>query len=817
MARIRSTATIETPTSGHPATPAGSATSGPPIAVTRRHSSEEPFRLLSERSQDVFYRVGLPSQNLEYISGAVSALTGHSPTDFYAEPDLWKRLVHPADRDAKLQELDVADIHEPMVLRWLTKDGSSIWTEHRSVPVHGPDGDIVAIEGVARDVTRRVLAEQGLRASEARYREFLASIELGALMLDIEGRVEFINDHLLALLGQRRETMLGRDWVEVVPAGERAEERRWLAESLTGGRLTGTRESGVITLSGEQRRLAWTSVLQRQADGQVVGIASIAHDVTELHRIEAQRSLLAAAVAQTADAVIITDPQANILFVNPAFERVSGYARGEVIGKNPRLLQSGTQERAVFDDMWSTLRSGAAWEGELANRRKDGVEYTDSLTVTPVSDADGTLSAYISVQRDISHVREVEAELILDARVRGLLGEAIVAAAATSTLEGAAQAVCDGLASLPGIDVAHLIAFLEPHVAVVIASQAPDGSPLHVGQRLPAARARYLLGRAAGGPWGERVVPTAGTDEMGDGMLEAGVQALAFGPIGRGPAVGVLVVGTCDSRYDTVVATKMPALVAFGVSANTVLIERLMESRKSHRLSAALDTVLGTRAFHPVFQPIVELRSGETIGYEALTRFDSEQRPDECFADAWTIGMGAELELATIEAAVAAAHELPAGRWLHVNVSPRLLHHVDAVASKLRASDRPIVIEITEHELIEDYAAVRAASAALGSDVRMAVDDAGVGIANFGHIIELRPDFVKIDISLIRRVNADPGRQALVAAMGHFARTAGCRLVAEGVETEAEARTLKLLAVEFGQGYWFGRPEPAARWSADAS
>ena len=118
------------------------------------------------------------------------------------------------------------------------------------------------------------------------------------------------------------------------------------------------------------------------------------------------------------------------------------------------------------------------------------------------------------------------------------------------------------------------------------------------------------------------------------------------------------------------------------------------------------------------------------------------------------------------------------------------------------------MVEITEHERIDDYVAVRAATAALGSDMRLAVDDAGVGIANFGHIIDLRPDFVKLDISLVRRVNADLGRQALVVAMRHFARTAGCRLVAEGVETAEEARTLKQLGVEFGQGYWFGRPEP---------
>jgi len=211
----------------------------------------------------------------------------------------------------------------------------------------------------------------------------------------------------------------------------------------------------------------------------------------------------------------------------------------------------------------------------------------------------------------------------------------------------------------------------------------------------------------------------------------------------------------------------------------------------------------------------VELRSGETIGYEALTRFDAGQRPDIAFADAWSIGKGAQLELATIEAAVTAARGLPTGRCLHVNVSPRLLQDTPSVAALLAKADRPVIVEITEHELIDDYAAVRAACTSLGPDVRLAVDDAGVGVANFGHIVELRPDFVKIDISLIRGVNADPGRQALVVAMSHFARTAGCRLVAEGVESEAEARTLKDLGVEYAQGYFFGRPGTVERWATE--
>ena len=240
----------------------------------------------------------------------------------------------------------------------------------------------------------------------------------------------------------------------------------------------------------------------------------------------------------------------------------------------------------------------------------------------------------------------------------------------------------------------------------------------------------------------------------------------------------------------------------------------IAERDRADALRRTIRGILKARSFHPVFQPIVELASREVVGYEALTRFDSGQRPDLCFADAWSVGLGPELELATLAAAVDAAKGLPSGVFLDLNASPRLLAYPEQVRDVLHSAGRPLVLEITEHEVVDDYDALRDAIRSLGRDIRVAVDDAGAGVANFGHIIDLRPDFVKLDISLVRRVNADLGRQAMVVGMRHFSRAAGCRLIAEGVETAEEADTLTSLGVEFGQGYLFGRPEPIGAWVA---
>jgi len=276
------------------------------------------------------------------------------------------------------------------------------------------------------------------------------------------------------------------------------------------------------------------------------------------------------------------------------------------------------------------------------------------------------------------------------------------------------------------------------------------------------------------------------------------------------------VIGTRQDEFAKTLVERRPALVDSSTTS-AILAERLHTRRREVALRESLGEVIAAQSFHPVFQPIVDLESGEAVGYEALTRFDSERSPDLCFADAWSVGLGPELEFATLERAAADARALPAGRLLNLNVSARLLHDCERLREIFLSAGRPIAIEITEHEAVSDYRVVRDAVRDLGHDIRLAVDDAGAGVANFTHIMELRPDFVKLDISLVRRVNVDPGRQALVVAMRHFSRASGCRLIAEGVETEEEARALTELGVEFGQGYWFGRPDRAEAWSRSKS
>ena len=143
---------------------------------------------------------------------------------------------------------------------------------------------------------------RGSDASDAPFREFLADIDLGALMLDASGTIRFINDYLLRVLGRTREELIDRPWIDtVIPPDERPELRAVFEAAIASGTLAGHREDSIVTRSGTIRRLRWSSVVQRDSDGVVLGLASIAFDVTDARRAEAERTLLAAAIEQSTE------------------------------------------------------------------------------------------------------------------------------------------------------------------------------------------------------------------------------------------------------------------------------------------------------------------------------------------------------------------------------------------------------------------------------------------------------------------------------------------------------------------------------------
>ena len=208
-------------------------------------------------------------------------------------------------------------------------------------------------------------------------------------------------------------------------------------------------------------------------------------------------------------------------------------------------------------------------------------------------------------------------------------------------------------------------------------------------------------------------------------------------------------------------------------------------------------------------QPIVDLTSGRVLGVEALARFHDGRSPDAWFADARDAGRTGDLDELTFNAALPLLGLIPDSVYLSVNASPELLMDAGFV-ERLHESALPLarmVIEITEHARVADYADLNAALTPLRArGVRFAIDDTGAGYASLSHVLQLNPDIIKLDRALIANLDDDRARRSLVTALVLLALDIGASVTGEGVETDTQKDTLATLGVDQAQGYLLARP-----------
>jgi len=261
-------------------------------------------------------------------------------------------------------------------------------------------------------------------------------------------------------------------------------------------------------------------------------------------------------------------------------------------------------------------------------------------------------------------------------------------------------------------------------------------------------------------------------------------------------------------------------LAVLRLSANVTVANIERHSRDSiqhHEIYERLQQRLAAGEPASICQPIMDLETHTPVGFELLSRFPMlpKQRPDQVLADAAAVGLTETVDCQCIARACEHVHRLPGGCFVSLNVSPILIRQGGLSELLAGLPHERLVVEITEHAVVHDYETIaRELEPLRARGVRLAVDDAGAGYASFRHILDLEPDIVKLDMSLVRNVDTDKPRRALTGALTEFARNCGFALIAEGIETEAELRTLRSFGQCMGQGFLFARPEPTERWSS---
>jgi diguanylate cyclase (GGDEF)-like protein/PAS domain S-box-containing protein len=594
---------------------------------------------------------------------------------------------------------------------------------------------------------------------------------------------------------------------------------------------TRSQEEWVTYPDGRKALLSTVKTPFYGPDGEVLGLVGISRDITD--RVEAENSLRQAATVfeSTREGVMITNADKHILMVNRAFTELLGYTEAEVLGKSTDMLQSPRHDAAFFRRMWTEIKTVGHWQGEVWNRRKNGDEFPQLLSISAVKNNDGKVAQYVSVFTDISKIKETEAELEFLAHHdpltrlpnRRLLLSRIRHAIESVKREGGMLAllmldldrfkdVNDSFGHTTGDELLQQVAErLTKRLRTVDTLTRLGGDEFTVllqgiTHREDAGRVASEIVTMLGEPW----------------FLSNGFE------VRIGSSVGITLFPDHCATAEEMLQQADTALYQAkeeGRGRFKYFTEDLtLAARERIALEAALRRAITEKELRVYYQPQIDIASGEIVGAEALLRWqhpeDGMMLPSRYIAVAEETGLiGAIGDWVLQETCVQGKKWLDAGFppiTLAVNLSPQQFHHKDiasTVSQTLQESGFPphlLELELTETILIKrEQDAVEKMHLLRAQGIKLAIDDFGTGYSSLSYLKRFPLDVLKIDKSFVDDIPAKRDDMEIantVIAIGH---TLGFKVLAEGVETAEQLEFLKAQGCDLYQGFLMSPPLPA--------
>ncbi|NUM70210.1 MAG: PAS domain S-box protein [Ignavibacteriaceae bacterium] len=371
--------------------------------------TEKKYRTLAESSSDIFFIYKfLPAEGFEYISNSCLQNLGYEESELCHDSDILSKIIHPDDL-GKLKISFRETIQNPVLIRWIKKDGSVFWGEHVGVPLYDHEGRLIATEGILRNVTGRIEKESILKESEKRYRLLFENNPRAMWVYDSK-TLKFleVNDAAIEIYGYTREEFLGLTIADIRPPEDvpklfenvatakkmQQYSRYWRHRKKDGTIIYADINSHEIEYQDKKARLVLVT------------------DVTEKRETELRLNLVQRATEQVPVCIMITNNNGFIEYVNPSFLKLTGYSVNEVIGKTPSLLRSGYHDTGFYKNLWDTIKSGQNWSGEIRNRLKNGELVWENVIISPVKDSEGTITHFVAVKEDVTRKKELIDEII---------------------------------------------------------------------------------------------------------------------------------------------------------------------------------------------------------------------------------------------------------------------------------------------------------------------------------------------------------------------------------------------------------------------
>ena len=578
----------------------------------------------------------------------------------------------------------------------------------------------------------------------------------------------------------------------------------------------------------------WTEqrarVLERDSDGKPLRILGTMADISQRKAAEDESRLASVVFTGISDGVCITDPQGQILLTNASFSKVTGYSVRDAAGQNPRLLRSGVQGAEFYRDMWDNINRHGNWQGEITNRRKDGELITEWLSISAVRDTNDALTHYVGIFSDLSE-RQAAAE-----RIQYLSSYDPLTNLPNRNLF--ADRLCQSLINAERFNRETAVILLDldrfRFINDTLGPPSGDRILVEVARRLNLqVRDGDTVGRRSGNEFGF-VMANLGHERDVIALAKRMLDAIAepFEINGQSlvvtASIGICVSPRNGTQPDALLKCADAALVrAKAAGRNTFRFyspEMDADAERRLALEVALREALEKQELSVYYQPQISLDSGGLIGMEALMRWNNPKfgsvSPVEFIPIAEETGLilplgewvlreacqqtrrWLDLGLVTLRVAV----NLSARQFRQANLPGR----VGDILAETRLPPSALELEITESAFMDNIDEAIAQCRALKSlGSKLSLDDFGTGYSSLAYVSRFPFDKIKIDQGFVRDIIENPVNAAIATATIVMARSLNLTVLAEGVETAAQASFLRSRRCDAIQGYLFSPPLPA--------
>ena len=768
--------------------------------------------------------------------------------------DEWSKRIHPddlvqvmADVQAHLDGKTSLYSNEHRVR---CKDGSWKWFLGRGLVVaRDAANKPLRVIGIHTDITERKQAEEALRESEERFSLAMEASRDGIWDWDLATGTIYCSPALTAMLGYDSKDVIQdvNQWQELIHP-----EDRQMAYQANIDCVNGVMESFEIEYRMQAREGGWKWILargrtvHRDALGGALRMVGTHQDITVRKHAEEKLQLAASVFSTAREAIMISDPDGSIIDVNEAFTRITGFDRGEVIGKHPRILSSDRYGPKFYAAMWRDLKKRGHWYGEIWNRRKNGEAYPATQTIATVHAPEGNVRQYVTIFSDITLLKEHQKQLERGAYYDALTSLPNRVLLADRQQHAMAQARRRGsLLAVAFLDLDGFKAINDKH-----GHEAGDALLIALSVRMKNnLRESDTLARIGGDEFVAVLADLSGVEEsvpMFSRLLAVIAEPVPIGEftVQVSASLGVtfypqeidldadqLQRQADQAMYQAKLAGKNRYHVVDTVQDRSV--------RDQHERIEDIRRALMEREFVLYCHPKVNMRSGAVVGAEALIRWQHPQQgllaPAAFLPVIENHSLAVEIGEWVIETALTqketwrtAGLDLP----VSVNVGRRQLQQPDFVQrlhAMLQAHPafRPgdLEMDILEPSALEDIARVsKVIEACRAFGVAFVLDGFGTGYSSLTYLKRLPVNMLKIDESLVRDMLVDPENLAILEGVLRLASAFRCGAIAEGVETVEQGKMLLQLGCDLAQGDVIARPMPAdqmpawaATWSAPSA